>query len=126
MIVSEEDLEFIDFAYSCINKAHYPSSTHTVDTYNKVFSDRPNFKPRAMTSCGSCIRQMVLEMKQEKDKLMEKFEKELNKENNLNKREENKDGNKLSEGSTSGRDNLRPVERNEQVSGSEKATRKTV
>ena len=123
MIVSKEDLEFIDFAYGCINKAHYPSSKQTVDTYNKVFSDRPNFKPRAMTSCGSCIRQMVLEMKQEKDRLMEKFEKE----NNLNKNgEENKDGNKLSEGSTSGRDNLRPVERNEQVSGSEKATRKTV
>ena len=123
MIVSKEDLEFIDFAYGCINKAHYPSSKQTVDTYNKVFSDRPNFKPRAMTSCGSCIRQMVLEMKQEKDRLMEKFEKE----NSLNKNgEENKDGNKLSEGSTSGRDNLRPVERNEQVSGSEKATRKTV
>ena len=122
MIVSEEDLKFIDFAYSCINKAHYPSSKQTVDTYNKVFSDRPNFKPRAMTSCGSCIRQMVLEMKQEKDRLMEKFEKE----NNLNKEEENKDGNKLSEGSTSGRDNLRPVERNEQVSSSEKATGETV
>ena len=99
MIVSKEDLEFIDFAYSCINKAHYPSSTQTVETYNKVFSDRP---PRAMTSCGSCIRQMVLEMKQEKDRLMEKFEKE----NNLNKNgEENKDGNKLSERSTVGRNN---------------------
>ena len=91
MIVSKEDLDFIDFAYGCINKAHYPSSKQTVDVYNKVFSDRPNFKPRAMTSCGSCIRQMVLEMKQEKDRLMEKFEKE----NNLNKeKEENKDGEK--------------------------------
>lgn len=90
MILSKEDSEFIDFAYGCINKAHYPSSKQTVDVYNKVFSDRPNFKPRAMTSCGSCIRQMVLEMKQEKDKLMEKFEKE----NNLNKGEENKDGKK--------------------------------
>ena len=132
MIVSKEDLEFIDFAYGCINKAHYPSSKQTVDVYNKVFSDRPNFKPRAMTSCGSCIRQMVLEMKQEKDKLIEKFEEENNlkennlKENNLKKEEENKDGNKLSEGSTSGRDNLRPDERNEQVSSSEKATGKTV
>ena len=123
MILSKEDSDFIDFAYGCINKAHYPSSKQTVDVYNKVFSDRPNFKPRAMTSCGSCIRQMVLEMKQEKDRLMEKFEKE----NNLNKnREENKNGNKLSEGSTSGRDNLRPVERNEQVSSSEKATGETV
>lgn len=122
MILSKEDSEFIDFAYGCINKAHYPSSKQTVDVYNKVFSNRPNFKPRAMTSCGSCIRQMVLEMKQEKDRLMEKFEKE----NNLNKGEENKDGDKLSEGSTSGRDNLRPVERNEQVSGSEKATGETV
>lgn len=89
MILSKEDSEFIDFAYGCINKAHYPSSQQTVDTYNKVFSDRANFRPRAMTSCGSCIRQMVLEMKQEKDRLMEKFEKE----NNLNK-EENKDAEK--------------------------------
>ena len=89
MIITEEDIKFIDFAYGCINKAHYPSTTQTVDTYNKVFSDRPNFRPRAMTSCGSCIRQMVLEMKREKDKLMEKFENE----NKLNK-EENKDGEK--------------------------------
>ena len=121
MLLSKEDSEFIDFAYGCINKAHYPSSKQTVDTYNKVFSDRPNFKPRSMTSCGSCLRQMVLEMKRERDKLMEKFEKA----NNLNK-EENKDGDKLSEGSTSGRDNLRLAERDEQVSGSEKATGETV
>lgn len=120
MIITEEDIKFIDFAYSCINKAHYPSTTQTVETYNKVFSDRPDFKPRGMTSCGSCIRQMVLEMKREKDKLMEKFEKE----NKL--KEENKDGDKLSEGSTSGRDNLRPAEWNEQVPGPEKATGKTV
>ena len=126
MILSKEDSEFIDFAYGCINKAHYPSSKQTVDTYNKVFSDRSNFMPRAMTSCGSCIRQMILEMKFEKDRLMEKFEKDRLMENNLNKGKENKDGNKLSEGSTSGRDNLRPVERNEQVSGSEKATGETV
>lgn len=90
MIITEEDIKFIDFAYACINKAHYPSTTQTVDTYNKVFSDRPNFKPRGMTSCGSCIRQMVLEMKREKDKLMEKFEKN----NNLMNKEENKDGEK--------------------------------
>lgn len=95
MIVSKEDLEFIDFAYGCINKAHYPSSKQTVDTYNKVFSDRPNFRPRGMTSCGSCIRQMVLEMKEEKDRLIKKFEEENNlKENNLKKEEENKDGEK--------------------------------
>ena len=87
MIITEEDIKFIDFAYGCINKAHYPSTTQTVETYNKVFSDRPNFKPRAMTSCGSCIRQMVLEMKQEKDRLVSKFEKL----NNLNKEEENKE-----------------------------------
>lgn len=121
MIITEEDIKFIDFAYGCINKAHYPSTTQTVETYNKVFSDRPNFKPRGMTSCGSCIRQMVLEMKREKDKIMEKFEME----NKLNK-EENKDGDKLPKGSTSGRDNLRPAERNEQVPGPEKATGKTV
>lgn len=81
MILTKEDIEFIDFAYGCINRAHYPASNKTVETYNKVFSDRPNFRPRGMTSCGSCLRQMVLEMKREKDKLMEKFEKENNIEN---------------------------------------------
>ena len=91
MIITEEDIKFIDFAYSCINKAHYPASKQTVDVYNRVFSGRPNFKPRAITSCGSCIRQMVLELKEAKDRIIEKFEKE----NNLNKdREENKDGEK--------------------------------
>lgn len=89
MILEKEDIEFIDFAYGCINRAHYPASNKTVETYNKVFSDRPDFRPRGMTSCGSCIRQMVLEMKQEKDKVIAKFEKE----NKLNK-EENKDGEK--------------------------------
>lgn len=120
MILTKEDIEFIDFAFGCINRAHYPASTKTVETYNKVFSDRPNFKPRGMTSCGSCLRQMVLEMKREKDKVIAKFEKE----NNIEKKEEN--GDKLSEGSTSGRDNVRPPERDKQVSSSEKATGKTV
>ena len=92
MIITEEDIKFIDFAYGCINKAHYPSSKETVNTYNKVFSDRVNFRPRAMTSCGSCIRQMVLEMKQEKDILMERLMDKFEKENNL--KEENKDGEK--------------------------------
>lgn len=73
MILTEEDIKFIDFAYGCINKAHYPSSQQTVDTYNKVFSDRKNFIKRNMTSCGSCIRTMVLEMKREKDRIIKKM-----------------------------------------------------
>lgn len=110
MLLSKEDSEFIDFAYGCINKAHYPSSKQTVDVYNKVFSDRPNFKPRAMTSCGSCIRQMVLEMKKERDKLMEKFEKE----NNLNK-EENKDGEKHETTGCDRTGGSRPLERKDEA-----------
>ena len=111
MILTKEDIEFIDFAYGCINRAHYPASTKTVETYNKVFSDRPNFRPRGMTSCGSCLRQMVMEMKQEKDKVIAKFEKENNIEN-----KEKDEKSKLSERGSDRRDNVRPSERNEPIS----------
>lgn len=82
MILTEEDVKFIDFAYSCINKAHYPSSKDTVDCYNRCFADKPNFRKKGYTNCGSCIRNMVLELKREKDKIITKIEKE----------EENKNG----------------------------------
>lgn len=111
MILTKEDIEFIDFAYGCINRAHYPASNKTVETYNRVFSDRPNFRPRGMTSCGSCLRQMVMEMKQEKDKVIAKFEKDNNIEN---KKKDEKS--KLSEGGSDRRDNVRPSERNEPIS----------
>lgn len=121
MIITEEDIKFIDFAYGCINRAHYPSSNQTVDTYNKVFADRPNFRKRAYTSCGSCIRNMVLEMKREKDKLVKKFEEE----NNI-KMEKKEDGNKHTEGSPAGRSDVRPSERNEQIPSTEEVAGKTV
>lgn len=62
--VNDEDVEFINFAYSLINTAKYPSFKKVTDTYNKIFGTRNHY-----TSCGSCIRRQVIEMKEAIDKL---------------------------------------------------------
>lgn len=65
--IEKEDREFINFAYSLINSARYPSFEKVTETYNKVFGT--NLKN---TSCGTCIRQRILELKKELDKTIEK------------------------------------------------------
>ena len=92
--ISSEDAEFIEFAYSLINSAKYPSFTKVTEVYNRVFN-----KQLSATSCGACVRQRILELKATLDKinaeiLKEKEEKEiiLLKENN-----EIKDGGEIKE-----------------------------
>lgn len=80
--ISSEDAEFIEFAYSLINSAKYPSFTKVTDVYNRVYN-----KQLSSTSCGACIRQRILELKNTLDKLNEEILKEekeiiLLKENN--------------------------------------------
>ena len=79
--ISSEDAEFIEFAYSLINSAKYPSFTKVTEVYNRVYN-----KQLSSTSCGSCIRQRILELKNTLDKLNEEILKEkeiiLLKENN--------------------------------------------
>ena len=79
--ISSEDAEFIEFAYSLINSAKYPSFTKVTEVYNRVFN-----KQLSSTSCGSCVRQRILELKNTLDKLNEEILKEkeiiLLKENN--------------------------------------------
>ena len=82
--ISSEDAEFIEFAFSLVNSAKYPSFTKTTDVYNRVFN-----KQLSSTSCAQCIRQRILELKATLDKinaeiLKEEEEKEiiLLKENN--------------------------------------------
>lgn len=69
--ISSEDAEFIDFAYKLINSAKYPSFTKVTEVYNRVFN-----KQLSSTSCGSCIRQRILELKNTLDKLNEEILKE--------------------------------------------------
>lgn len=62
--ISSEDAEFIEFAYSLINSAKYPSFTKVTEVYNRVFN-----KQLSSTSCGACIRQRVLELKETLDRI---------------------------------------------------------
>ena len=79
--ISSEDAEFIEFAFSLINSAKYPSFTKVTEVYNRVYN-----KQLSSTSCGACIRQRILELKNTLDKLNEEILKEkeiiLLKENN--------------------------------------------
>ena len=69
--ISSEDAEFIEFAYSLINSAKYPSFTKVTEVYNRVYN-----KQLSSTSCGACIRQRILELKNTLDKLNEEILKE--------------------------------------------------
>ena len=69
--ISSEDAEFIEFAYNLVNSAKYPSFTKVTEVYNRVFN-----KQLSSTSCGACIRQRILELKNTLDKLNEEILKE--------------------------------------------------
>ena len=69
--ISSEDAEFIEFAYSLINSAKFPSFTKVTEVYNRVYN-----KQLSSTSCGACIRQRILELKATLDKLNEEILKE--------------------------------------------------
>ena len=69
--ISSEDAEFIEFAYSMINGAKYPSFTKVTEVYNRVYN-----KQLSSTSCGACIRQRILELKATLDKINEEILKE--------------------------------------------------
>lgn len=63
--ISSEDLKFIEWCYSLINTARYPSFKKVTDTYNRVFG-----KNRKYTSCSSCIRTQVLELHEQVQKII--------------------------------------------------------
>ena len=62
--ISSEDAEFIEFAYSLINSAKFPSFTKVTEVYNRVYN-----KQLSSTSCSQCIRQRILELKATLDKI---------------------------------------------------------
>ena len=61
--MTSESAKFITFAYGLINSARYPSFTKVTEVYNEVFGTK-----LASTSCSSCMRQRVLELKAALDK----------------------------------------------------------
>lgn len=61
--ITPEQEEFIERAYSLINSAKFPSFSKVTDTYNEVFGTRLK-----QTSCGSCIRSRILDLKKALDK----------------------------------------------------------
>ena len=73
--ISSEDAKFIEFAFSLINSAKFPSFTKTTDVYNRVYN-----KQLSSTSCGACIRQRILELKATLDKINAEILKEEEKE----------------------------------------------
>lgn len=73
--ITQEDIEFINKAYSLINTAKYPSFQRVTDVYNRLTGKRVN-----NTSCASCIRSRVLELKNILDKFEKSREKDYNKE----------------------------------------------
>lgn len=74
MILTDEDIEYIKFARSVLNKAHYPSSEKVTEVYNRVYSDSSTFKKLSNTSCGSCIRQRVMKMYNDMENVLKKME----------------------------------------------------
>lgn len=91
--ISSEDAEFIEFAYSLINSAKYPSFTKVTEVYNRVYN-----KQLSSTSCGACIRQRVLELKNTLDKLNEEILKEKEEKEIIPSNTENKINNKIKSG----------------------------
>lgn len=73
MILSDENIEKINFFYSLINKGRYASTEDITNTYNEVFRDRPNFKEVRPTNCGSCLKSRVCEMYFEMELILNKM-----------------------------------------------------
>lgn len=74
--INDEDIEFVNYAFGLINSAKYPSFQKVTETYNKIFGTS-----LSNTSCAQCVRQRVLDMKREVDKLMQRIDEKENEKN---------------------------------------------
>ena len=113
--ISSEDAEFIEFAYSLINSAKYPSFTKVTEVYNRVYN-----KQLSSTSCGSCIRQRILELKNTLDKLNE----EILKEKEIIPSAKNQENNKIKNGGEIKKESKEVEEKSEENQGVEEAEQK--
>ena len=112
--ISSEDAEFIEFAYSLINSAKFPSFTKVTEVYNRVFN-----KQLSSTSCGACIRQRILELKATLDKINAEILKEEEKEIILLK-----ENNKIKNGGEIKKESKEVEEKSEEDQGVEEAEQK--
>lgn len=119
--ISSEDAEFIEFAYSLINSAKYPSFTKVTEVYNRVYN-----KQLSSTSCGQCIRQRILELKATLDKINADILKEEETETitNVPYNTENKINNKLKSGGEIKEESKEVEEKSEEDQGVEESEQK--
>ena len=117
--ISSEDAEFIEFAYSLVNSAKYPSFTKVTEVYNRVYN-----KQLSSTSCAQCIRQRVLELKNTLDKLNEEILKEKEEKEIIPSNTENKINNKIKSGGEINENGKKVEEKSEEDQGVEEAEQK--
>ena len=119
--ISSEDAEFIEFAYSLINSAKYPSFTKVTEVYNRVYN-----KQLSSTSCGACIRQRILELKATLDKINAEILKEEETETitNVPYSTENKINNKIKNGGEIKKESKEVEEKSAEDQGVEEADQK--
>ena len=117
--ISSEDAEFIEFAYSLINSAKYPSFTKVTEVYNRVFN-----KQLSSTSCGACVRQRILELKNTLDKLNEEILKEKEEKEIIPSNTENKENNKFKNGGEINENGKKVEEKSAEDQGVEEAEQK--
>ena len=117
--ISSEDAEFIEFAYSLINGAKYPSFTKVTEVYNRVFN-----KQLSSTSCGSCIRQRILELKNTLDKLNEEILKEKEEKENIPLAKNHKNNEIKKNGGEKKEESKEVEEKSEEDQGVEEAEQK--
>ena len=117
--ISSEDAEFIEFAYNLVNSAKYPSFTKVTEVYNRVYN-----KQLSSTSCGSCIRQRVLELKATLDKINEEILKEKEEKEIIPSNTENKENNKIKSGGGINENGKEVEEKSAENQGVEEAEQK--
>lgn len=119
--ISSEDAEFIEFAFSLVNSAKYPSFTKTTDVYNRVFN-----KQLSSTSCAQCIRQRILELKATLDKINAEIlkEKETETITDIPYNTENKENNEIKNGGEINENGKKVEEKSEEDQGVEEAEQK--
>lgn len=116
--ISSEDAEFIEFAFSLVNSAKFPSFTKVTEVYNRVYN-----KQLSSTSCAQCIRQRILELKATLDKINAEILKEEEKEI-IPSNTENKINNKIKSGGEIEKESKEVEEKSEEDQGVEESEQK--
>ena len=119
--ISSEDAEFIEFAFSLINSAKFPSFTKVTEVYNRVYN-----KQLSSTSCAQCIRQRILELKNTLDKLNEEILKEKEEKEIIPSNTENKENNKFKNGGEINENGKEVEEKSAEDQGVEEAEQKKI